>query len=190
MGETGVTAVQVDSFRPHHRPKLNSAPGGLQKASFWFILRIDVVRCHTDFRFPACLSCRARKVRCDVVSQYPKSCTNCHLDQVECAVPNPKRCVVSLLLPFASTDLLHHARLTKKTNTRGPNVEIIARRSQEQDRFLTNESRPSNAMDLDTELPFLLSSDSSMTQNASSMDFVTDLNTAHVLARDGPLSSI
>ena len=90
----------------------------------------------------------------------------------------------------ASTDLLRHARLTKKTNTRGPNVEILARRSQERDRFLTNERRPSNAMDSDTELPPLLSSDSSVTQNASSMDFVTDLNTAHIFARDGPLSSI
>ena len=65
---------------------------------FWFILRIDVVRCHTDSTFPACLSCRARKVRCDVVSQYPKSCNNCHLDQIECAVPNTKRCAVSSFL--------------------------------------------------------------------------------------------
>lgn len=32
----------------------------------------------------ACLSCRARKVRCDVMRVSP--CTNCKLDQLECKV--------------------------------------------------------------------------------------------------------
>ncbi|OAL34943.1 hypothetical protein AYO20_05658 [Fonsecaea nubica] len=32
----------------------------------------------------ACLSCRARKVRCDVIDRLP--CTNCRLDRVECKV--------------------------------------------------------------------------------------------------------
>jgi hypothetical protein len=44
-------------------------------------------------------------------------------------------------------------------------------------------------MDLTTELPRLVSSDSSVIQNGSSLD-ITDLNTTHVLARDGPLSSL
>ncbi|KAH0284326.1 hypothetical protein M436DRAFT_82937 [Aureobasidium namibiae CBS 147.97] len=37
----------------------------------------------------ACQSCRARKVRCNVVEQSP--CTNCRLDEVECIVSESKR---------------------------------------------------------------------------------------------------
>ncbi|KAF2153075.1 hypothetical protein K461DRAFT_240433 [Myriangium duriaei CBS 260.36] len=37
----------------------------------------------------ACQSCRARKVRCNVVEQIP--CTNCRLDEVECVVSESKR---------------------------------------------------------------------------------------------------
>lgn len=37
----------------------------------------------------ACQSCRARKVRCNVVEQSP--CTNCRLDEVECVVSESKR---------------------------------------------------------------------------------------------------
>lgn len=37
----------------------------------------------------ACQSCRARKVRCNVVEQIP--CTNCRLDEVECLVSESKR---------------------------------------------------------------------------------------------------
>lgn len=38
----------------------------------------------------ACQSCRARKVRCNVVEHGPP-CTNCRLDEVECLVSESKR---------------------------------------------------------------------------------------------------
>lgn len=37
----------------------------------------------------ACASCRARKVRCDVVEQYP--CGNCRWDNVDCIVQESRR---------------------------------------------------------------------------------------------------
>lgn len=37
----------------------------------------------------ACASCRARKVRCDVVEQFP--CGNCRWDNVECVVHESRR---------------------------------------------------------------------------------------------------
>lgn len=38
----------------------------------------------------ACQSCRARKVRCNVV-EHGAPCTNCRLDEVECVVTESKR---------------------------------------------------------------------------------------------------
>jgi hypothetical protein len=38
----------------------------------------------------ACQSCRARKVRCNVVEHGPP-CTNCRLDEVDCVVSESKR---------------------------------------------------------------------------------------------------
>lgn len=38
----------------------------------------------------ACCSCRARKVRCDVV-ESGSPCTNCRLDEVDCVVTESKR---------------------------------------------------------------------------------------------------
>lgn len=37
----------------------------------------------------ACASCRARKVRCDVVEQFP--CGNCRWDNVDCIVHESRR---------------------------------------------------------------------------------------------------
>ena len=34
----------------------------------------------------ACVACRQRKIRCDVLRKYPHPCTNCELDNVHCAV--------------------------------------------------------------------------------------------------------
>ncbi|OAP65107.1 hypothetical protein AYL99_01079 [Fonsecaea erecta] len=39
----------------------------------------------------ACLECRRRKVRCDIVAQKPSSCTNCRLDGVTCELGRRKR---------------------------------------------------------------------------------------------------
>ncbi|EXJ68570.1 uncharacterized protein A1O5_08364 [Cladophialophora psammophila CBS 110553] len=39
----------------------------------------------------ACLECRRRKVRCDIVAQKPASCTNCRLDGVTCELGRRKR---------------------------------------------------------------------------------------------------
>jgi hypothetical protein len=41
-----------------------------------------------DACFKACLSCRARKVRCNVVQQAPNPCTNCQLDRTQCITPH------------------------------------------------------------------------------------------------------
>lgn len=48
----------------------------------------------------ACASCRTRKVRCDVVEQFP--CANCRWDNVTCIVHESRRrrCVTYLLCPF------------------------------------------------------------------------------------------
>ena len=46
----------------------------------------------------ACQSCRARKVRCNVVEQSP--CTNCRLDEVECIVSESKR---KKLVPYINS---------------------------------------------------------------------------------------
>lgn len=48
----------------------------------------------------ACASCRTRKVRCDVVEQYP--CANCRWDHVDCIVQESRRrrCVTSPFLLF------------------------------------------------------------------------------------------
>jgi hypothetical protein len=35
----------------------------------------------------ACTACRQRKVRCDVLLRYPRPCTNCEFDGIDCAVP-------------------------------------------------------------------------------------------------------
>lgn len=36
----------------------------------------------------ACTACRSRKVRCDVVNNWP--CTNCRLDRADCQVPGAR----------------------------------------------------------------------------------------------------
>ncbi|KAI1070969.1 hypothetical protein LB507_011005 [Fusarium sp. FIESC RH6] len=39
----------------------------------------------------ACLSCRSRKVRCDVTRQSPSSCSNCIWNSTECVVIEPRK---------------------------------------------------------------------------------------------------
>ncbi|KAF2098454.1 hypothetical protein NA57DRAFT_56123 [Rhizodiscina lignyota] len=39
----------------------------------------------------ACAACRSRKVRCDVLLRYPRLCTNCEFDSVQCIVPTNHR---------------------------------------------------------------------------------------------------
>lgn len=49
----------------------------------------------------ACASCRARKVRCDVVEQFP--CGNCRWDNVDCIVHESRRRKKKLFNPAASS---------------------------------------------------------------------------------------
>ncbi|KAK0614090.1 fungal-specific transcription factor domain-containing protein [Immersiella caudata] len=39
----------------------------------------------------ACVTCRARKVRCDVVEKRPNPCSNCQYDSVQCQVQESRR---------------------------------------------------------------------------------------------------
>lgn len=50
----------------------------------------------------ACTSCRARKVRCDVVPLGNPPCSNCKHDEIECCLPPPRkrrRCVSNFQHP-------------------------------------------------------------------------------------------
>lgn len=62
----------------------------------------------------ACQSCRARKVRCNVVEQSP--CTNCRLDEVECIVSESKRkksACPAKFAPFPGADGFRNRKWTK-----------------------------------------------------------------------------
>ncbi|KAI4728256.1 hypothetical protein E4T49_03912 [Aureobasidium sp. EXF-10728] len=82
------SSVNGDVLAP---ARLSSSPNSKRKASDAG-LPATGTRIHKSVKrraSKACQSCRARKVRCNVVEQSP--CTNCRLDEVECIVSESKR---------------------------------------------------------------------------------------------------
>ncbi|KAG9683051.1 hypothetical protein KCU95_g14271, partial [Aureobasidium melanogenum] len=85
MSDSSVNGDQLAPARP------SSSPNSKRKASDAG-LPATGTRIHKSVKrraSKACQSCRARKVRCNVVEQSP--CTNCRLDEVECIVSESKR---------------------------------------------------------------------------------------------------
>lgn len=85
MSDSSVNGDHLAAARP------SSSPNSKRKASDAG-LPATGTRIHKSVKrraSKACQSCRARKVRCNVVEQSP--CTNCRLDEVECIVSESKR---------------------------------------------------------------------------------------------------
>ena len=64
----------------------------------------------------ACLSCRSRKVRCDVTRQSPSSCSNCIWNSTECVVIEPRKPPwVPQSIPAINLLLKHYSTRKKRT---------------------------------------------------------------------------
>lgn len=120
MSDSSVNGDHLAPARP------SSSPNSKRKASDAG-LPATGTRIHKSVKrraSKACQSCRARKVRCNVVEQSP--CTNCRLDEVECIVSESKRkksvpcnhCVVSETMLIGCAKEMDKGRRRGKRNRR------------------------------------------------------------------------